>query len=80
MEISASDSLPSFDVETLEADAPAVSWDGNGTTPRLPYPALVTMNRELHQPGSDRSCLHVELDISGSEVRSAEHSTLDCNG
>lgn len=69
MDIAASDSLPSFEVKLLEEGASAVAWGGNGTNARSPYPALVTMNRELHQPGSDRSCLHVELDISGSEVR-----------
>ncbi|XP_050667174.1 NADPH--cytochrome P450 reductase isoform X2 [Leptidea sinapis] len=33
-----------------------------------PFLAQITVNRELHK-GGDRSCLHVELDISGSKMR-----------
>ena len=68
MEIAASDCLPSFEVDVHEEGAVPVAWEGNGTSMRSPFPAVVTMNRELHQAGSDRSCLHVELDINGSEV------------
>lgn len=33
-----------------------------------PYLAPVTVNRELHK-GGDRSCMHIEVDISGSKIR-----------
>ncbi len=34
-----------------------------------PYMAPIKVNRDLHGPGSDRYCMHIELDISGSRVR-----------
>ncbi len=34
-----------------------------------PYLARVMVNRELHKDGSDRSCMHIELDIEGSGIR-----------
>ncbi|XP_030848141.1 NADPH--cytochrome P450 reductase [Strongylocentrotus purpuratus] len=33
-----------------------------------PYLSAITVNRELHQ-GGDRSCMHIEFDISGSRIR-----------
>lgn len=33
-----------------------------------PYLAPVKVNRELHK-GGDRSCMHIEFDISGSKIR-----------
>ncbi|XP_052801447.1 NADPH--cytochrome P450 reductase-like [Mya arenaria] len=33
-----------------------------------PYLAAVKVNRELHK-GGDRSCMHIEFDISGSKIR-----------
>ncbi|XP_071481377.1 NADPH--cytochrome P450 reductase-like [Diadema antillarum] len=33
-----------------------------------PYLAPIRMNRELHK-GGDRSCMHIEFDISGSRIR-----------
>lgn len=33
-----------------------------------PFLAQITVNRELHK-GGDRSCIHVELDISDSKMR-----------
>ena len=33
-----------------------------------PYLAPLTVNRELHK-GGDRSCMHIELDISESKIR-----------
>ncbi|GFO34081.1 NADPH--cytochrome p450 reductase [Plakobranchus ocellatus] len=33
-----------------------------------PYLAPITVNRELHR-GGDRSCMHIELDISESKIR-----------
>jgi NADPH-ferrihemoprotein reductase len=40
--------------------------DGSGHNAHDPYWATVTEVRELHMPASDRSCVHVELDISGN--------------
>lgn len=34
-----------------------------------PYLAPVRVNRELHKNSSDRSCMHIELDIEGSGIR-----------
>lgn len=34
-----------------------------------PYLAGVKVNRELHGPTSDRSCMHIEFDIEGSKIR-----------
>ena len=42
---------------------------GTGLGAGSPFAARVLDARELHGPGSDRSCLHVELDITGSQVR-----------
>ncbi len=34
-----------------------------------PYLSPVSVNRELHKEGSDRSCMHLEFDITGSKLR-----------
>ncbi|KAJ8681590.1 hypothetical protein QAD02_017382 [Eretmocerus hayati] len=34
-----------------------------------PFLAPVKVNRELHGPSSDRSCMHIEFDIEGSKMR-----------
>lgn len=36
--------------------------------------AVVTVNRELHAPASDRSCRHIELDLKGKGM---QYSTGD---
>ena len=35
-----------------------------------PFLSPVSVNRELHREGSDRSCMHIEFDITGSKIRS----------
>lgn len=40
--------------------------DGSGNNAHDPYWATVSEVRELHMPASERSCVHVELDISGN--------------
>lgn len=40
--------------------------DGSGHNSHDPYWATVSEVRELHMPASERSCVHVELDISGN--------------
>ncbi len=34
-----------------------------------PFLAPVSVNRELHREGSDRSCMHIEFDTTGSKIR-----------
>jgi NADPH-ferrihemoprotein reductase len=41
---------------------------GSGLTAATPYLASVHVVRELHSEKSDRSCIHVELDIRGSAI------------
>ncbi len=47
--------------------------DGNGTgaDSHNPYCAPLAAVRELHRKGSDRSCLHLEIDIGSSQARDA---------
>jgi hypothetical protein len=40
---------------------------GTGASAASPYLATVTEVRELHTAASDRSCVHVEIDISGAK-------------
>lgn len=39
--------------------------DGSGSSAHDPYWAVISEVRELHTAASDRSCVHVEIDISG---------------
>ena len=94
--IAAAESVPAFQVEILTgADAagaedtstpPPVS--GDGTSQHSPFLARVGLVRELHSPQSDRSCVHVELDIAGAacsyetgdHVRAfASHMSISCH-
>lgn len=52
--------------------------DGSGTHAHDPYWATVTESRELHMPASDRSCVHVELDISGNRQLSYQTGVSVC--
>ena len=71
-QVLAAASVPSFEVSLLPGAAAAAAhtqWAGmrgRGTSSHDAFPASVLLVRELHQPGSDRSCLHVELDTGGS--------------
>lgn len=42
--------------------------NGSGADSHNPYEARLAARRELHQPGSERSCLHAELDLGSSQV------------
>ena len=73
-QVLAADSVPSFEVSILSGadastgpDQPASSH-GSGTSSHDPFSATVQCVRELHQQGSDRSCLHLELDTHGSDM------------
>jgi NADPH-ferrihemoprotein reductase len=48
---------PSYAVDVIQ--------DGAGTSHLNPHLATITAVRELHSCDSDRSCVHVEVDISG---------------
>ena len=41
---------------------------GDGSDAQHPFVAKVSCVRELHGPESDRSCVHVELDLTGCKV------------
>ncbi len=72
--IAAAESVPAYQVEILTgADAEAAEdtatpppVSGNGTSQHSVFLSRVGVVRELHSPASDRSCVHVELDITGS--------------
>lgn len=63
--------VPAYTVELLsgpqaqEVD-PLTASNNSGNSANHPYSARIGVLRELHTRKSDRSCLHVELDIQGS--------------
>lgn len=68
----------SYDVELLQPHATAssvvplvqpFSIGGSGLDSHSPFWARVTDVHELHTEQSDRSCVHAELDISGSRIQ-----------
>ena len=72
--IAAAESVPAYQVEILTGADTAGAEDtsalplvsGDGTSQHSPFLARVAVVRELHTPQSDRSCVHVELDITGA--------------
>ncbi|WIA17179.1 hypothetical protein OEZ85_014062 [Tetradesmus obliquus] len=62
-----SDTLAAYRVELLPAGSKAASPfpDGSGSSAHDPYWAVISEVQELHTAASDRSCVHVEIDISG---------------
>lgn len=52
--------------------------DGSGHSAHDPYWATVTEVRELHTAVSDRSCVHVEIDISQNRYESWLPAPLTC--
>ncbi|KAL3141440.1 hypothetical protein ABBQ32_005008 [Trebouxia sp. C0010 RCD-2024] len=67
--------VPAYTVQVLsgsqaqEVEPLSASSDSSGSSASHPYSARITVLRELHTRKSDRSCLHVELDIQGSGLQ-----------
>ena len=67
--------VPAYTVQVLsgsqaqEVEPLSASSDNRGTSASHPYSARIGVLRELHTRKSDRSCLHVELDIQGSGIQ-----------
>lgn len=49
---------------------------GSGIEAHHPFMARVALVRELHGPESERSCVHVEIEVSGSEITYAHGDHL----
>lgn len=66
------DSVPAYRIQKI-MDAPDskvnILCNGNGMNVHSPYLARVSKKKELHSASSDRSCVHVEVDISGCKAR-----------
>ncbi len=62
--------VPAYAVEVLPPKGAGVAPfpSGSGASAHSPFLATVTRVQELHGPGSDRSCVHVELDVAGAAV------------
>ncbi|KAJ9517855.1 hypothetical protein QJQ45_004205 [Haematococcus lacustris] len=64
--------LPAYDVAIQDAGSVAevAAWPaaGSGKDHHSPFWAPLSCVKELHGAASDRSCVHVELDISGAEA------------
>ena len=63
--------IPAYDVVIMpDGTKPAPPFPkGSGYTMHSPFLATVTCVKELHTAASDRSCVHVEIDLSGSTVQ-----------
>lgn len=78
-------SIPAYTVQLLsgsdahEAD-PLKDSNNSGSNANNPYNARIGVLRELHTKKSDRSCLHVEIDIRDCEVQyeAGDHVGLFC--
>lgn len=63
------DSVPAYTIQkVMDATKINILQSGNGMHPHSPYLAHVSDVRELHSASSDRSCVHVEVDISGCKA------------
>eukprot|EP00890_Picochlorum_soloecismus_P000252 jgi/Picsp_1/1227/NSC_04708-R1_nadph-cytochrome p450 reductase len=63
------DLVPAYDIEDVhDGGTENVLVNGSGTNAHSAYLAGVTYVRELHTAESDRSCVHVEVDISGCDA------------
>jgi len=78
-------SIPAYTVQVLSGSQaqqvdPLTASNDSGSSASNPYNARIGVLRELHTKKSDRSCIHVELDIRGSEVsyEAGDHVGLFC--
>ncbi|EFJ44966.1 hypothetical protein VOLCADRAFT_76078 [Volvox carteri f. nagariensis] len=63
--------VPSYDVDvvrSMETREVAAFPSGSGKDVHSPFWAKITAVRELHTSQSDRSCVHVEVDVGGSGI------------
>lgn len=67
--------VPTYDVQMHKAGTREAQPfpQGDGTSASHPYWAKLATVRELHASASDRSCVHVEIDISGCRGLSYSH-------
>ncbi|GFR39650.1 hypothetical protein Agub_g116 [Astrephomene gubernaculifera] len=62
-------SVASYEVEVLRgAEEVSPFPSGTGKDVHSPFWAKITTVRELHTSQSDRSCVHVEIDVAGSDI------------
>ncbi|KXZ55264.1 hypothetical protein GPECTOR_3g401 [Gonium pectorale] len=61
--------VAAYEVEVLRSGSEAPAFpSGTGKDVHSPFWAKITTVRELHTSQSDRSCVHVEVDVSGSGI------------
>jgi NADPH-ferrihemoprotein reductase len=68
--------LPAYEINIINSgvgmEAPllasSLSATGSGLNAHTPYLATISVVKELHTKSSDRSCVHVEVDIKGSGI------------
>lgn len=62
---------PAYDTQILPSDTAVMQPfpKGDGLSPHFPFNARVAVVRELHSAASDRSCVHVEIDVSQSSIK-----------
>ncbi|KAG2496114.1 hypothetical protein HYH03_005717 [Edaphochlamys debaryana] len=64
-------SVPTYAVDVLPAGSASAAQpfpSGTGKDVHSPFWAKITTVKELHTSQSDRSCVHVEVDVSGSGI------------
>ena len=75
------DILTGADAEGAEDTGRDAPVSGSGTNKDSPCLARIGALRELHGPASERSCVHVELDVGGSGIayETGDHVRASCS-